>query len=180
MSTEEIFGIGEYGHIDYLNYEDYEEYLNDDLKKKMEDLMDDAYCFDVCVGFEDEDDADSSAIISCASEDGARHIETTKDDFADDINDYAEEMVRKATKDRDGLLEWMINAIDETESGDIKLLEICNGYSYYSDFLSNDDVDTLYVNYQDYLEEKTGKKIERHYYNHYGIHIGVAVWSVAE
>lgn len=182
MSTEEIFTVGKYGYIDYLSYGDYKGYINDDLKKKMEDLMDDGYCFDLCIGFEDEDDAMSSvtAIITCASEDGARSIETTKEEFADDINDYAEDMVRKATKDRESLLKWMIDAIDETELGDITVLEICNGYSYYSDFLSNDDVNSLFVNHQDYLEEKTGKKIERNYYDYYGCHIGVAVWSVAE
>lgn len=176
MSIDEIFGIGD----DLLYYADYKEYLTDDLKAKMEDLMEDGYGFDLFVGFDDEDEDNNTAIISCASEDGARSIETTKDDFVDDINDYAEDMVRKATEDRDRLLKWMIDAIDETESGDITLLEICNGYSYYSDFISNDDVDTLFVNHQDYLEEKTGKKIERNYYDYYGCHIGVAVWSVAE
>lgn len=180
MSIEEIFEINEeYGNrTDFLNYDEYKEYLNDELKQKMEDLMDDGYCFGVSVCFEDEYDADSSANISWASEEGAAGVEATKDDFAEVINDYAEEMVRKATKDRDELLEGMIDAIDETESGDITLIEICEG-GYY-DYLSNDDVDTLYVNYKDYLEEKTGKKIERNYYDYYGIHIGVAVWSVAE
>ena len=180
MSIEEIFGINEeYGiRTDFLNYDDYKEYLNDELKEKMEDLMDDGYCFSVSVCFDDEDDADSSANISWFSEEGASGMETTKDDFVSVINDYAEDMVSKATKDRDELLEWMTEAINETESGDdITMIEICQGNSY--EFLSDDDVDTLYVNYQDYLEEKTEKKIERHYYDYYGIHIGVAVWSVA-